>query len=72
MVLSEKVESSFGERVMDSTLVTLIKHEFSAKKYILRFVSRRRQILFALKQARKSSEDTHFTEYARFEKVWAG
>ena len=24
------------------------------------------------KQARKSSEDTHFTEYARFEKVWAG
>ena len=25
-----------------------------------------------LKQARKSSEDTHFTEYARFEKVWAG
>ena len=23
-------------------------------------------------QARKSSEDTHFTEYARFEKVWAG
>ena len=24
------------------------------------------------KQARKSSEDTHFTEYAWFEKVWAG
>ena len=24
------------------------------------------------KQARKSSEDTHFTESARFEKVWAG
>ena len=24
------------------------------------------------KQARKSSEDTHFTGYARFEKVWAG
>ena len=24
------------------------------------------------KQARKSSEDTHFTEYARFEKIWAG
>ena len=23
------------------------------------------------KQARKSSEDMHFTEYARFEKVWA-
>ena len=23
------------------------------------------------KQARKSSEDTHFTGYARFEKVWA-
>ena len=23
-------------------------------------------------QARKSSEDTHFTEYARFEKVWTG
>ena len=22
-------------------------------------------------QARKSSEDTHFTGYARFEKVWA-
>ena len=26
----------------------------------------------SIKQARKSSEDTHFTEYARFEKVWAG
>ena len=24
-----------------------------------------------VKQARKSSEDTHFTGYARFEKVWA-
>ena len=30
-------------------------------------------IRYALKkQARKSSEDTHFTENARFEKVWAG
>ena len=26
---------------------------------------------FWQKQARKSSEDTHLTEYARFEKVWA-
>ena len=25
-----------------------------------------------IEQARKSSEDTHFTEYARFEKIWAG
>ena len=27
--------------------------------------------LIVYKQARKSSEDTHFTGYARFEKVWA-
>ena len=30
------------------------------------------KITIKIKQARKSSEDTHFTEYARFEKVWAG
>ena len=28
--------------------------------------------IFVKEQARKSSEDTHFTEYAPFEKVWAG
>ena len=27
--------------------------------------------ILIIEQARKSSEDTHFTEYARFEKVWA-
>ena len=29
------------------------------------------KVILFKKQARKSSEDTHFTGYARFEKVWA-
>ena len=45
------------------TELSHMKREGIPKQFLVQGVS---------KQARKSSEDTHFTEYARFEKVWAG
>ena len=42
------------------------------KMYFLCAISIAKEKMEIKKQARKSSEDTHFTEYTQFEKVWAG
>ena len=44
----------------------------SVRYYLKCSSSHNQRVVQRVKQARKSSEDMHFTEYARFEKVWAG